>query len=48
MDDEPSGPPSNEAETQRLEAVMPFIWIELGILAVLAFIGLLVAAGRPG
>ena len=47
MDDEPSGPPSEEAETQRLEPVMPLVWAGLGLSVILLFVALLVAVGRP-
>lgn len=48
MDDEPTGPPSEEAEAQRLETVSPVIWAMVGTALVLMFVVLMVGLGRPG
>jgi hypothetical protein len=47
MDDDPSGQPSEEAQAQRLETVIPIIWIMVGTLVVFAFIAAVVGVGRP-
>jgi hypothetical protein len=47
MEDEPSGPPSEEAEAQRLETVSPLIWTMIGTLVVLGFVAVLAGLGRP-
>jgi hypothetical protein len=47
MDDEPSGPPSGEAEAQRLEIVSPVIWTMIGTVVVLGFVAALAVLGGP-
>ena len=47
MENELSGPPSKEAEAQRLEATKPLLWGLVGALAVLGFIATLIGLGHP-
>jgi len=38
-------PRGEEAEAQRLETLMPWVWLVLGLLVVIAFVAVLFAGG---
>ena len=47
MDDECSGPPSEEAQDQRLDVIAPLLWIMLGALLVVGFVAAMIGLGHP-
>jgi hypothetical protein len=47
MDEERSGPPSEEARDQRLDVIAPLLWTMLGCLVIVGFVATMIGLGHP-